>query len=157
MASYSLVWNLGKQVQGLAFSGEVWLEHFSTLQGSIQFEGICLLKVLIREAENQGIPSRAMLELGHCCTVYLVIVWSVSWHHLLSGVGKKGTYLLLSLHPWNRDWFRILTVQFCSDFLNLHYKEIAKCVRQIFQRVRVGVCSCCNGFVSDLMISKSFF
>ena len=36
-------------------------------------------------------------------------------------------------HPWNRYWFRILTVKFCSDFLNLHYKEIAKCVRQIFQ------------------------
>ena len=104
MASYSLVWNLGKQVQGLAFSGEVWLEHFSTLQGSIQFEGICLLKVLIREAENQGIPSRAMLELGHCCTVYLVIVWSVSWHHPLSGVGKKATCLLLSLAPLE-SWF----------------------------------------------------
>ena len=65
----------------------------------IWFEGICLIKVLIREAENRGIPSRAMLELGHCCTVYLVIVWTVSWHHPLSAVGKKGTYLLLSLAP----------------------------------------------------------
>ena len=42
MASYSLVWNLEKQVLGLAFSGEVWLEHFSTLQGiSIHINFIC--------------------------------------------------------------------------------------------------------------------
>ena len=90
---------LGKTSSMPSFSMRGLTGAFSTLQDSIQFEGICLLKVLIRDAENRGIPSRAMLELGHCCTVYLVIVWSVSWHHSLSGVRKKGTCLLLSLAP----------------------------------------------------------
>ena len=65
---------LGKTIQGLAFSKEVRLEHCSTPQGNIQFEGSCLLNVLLWEEENRGIPSRTMLELGDCCIVYLVIV-----------------------------------------------------------------------------------
>ena len=86
---------LGKQVQSLAFSGEVWLERFFHSSWKYPIWRICLL----REVENRGIPSRAMLELGHCWTVYLMMVLSVFWHHPLSGVGKKGTYLLLSLAP----------------------------------------------------------
>ena len=106
-SAVSLLWN-GKLLTGLklgktssmpSFFMSGLIRAFFTLQGSIQFEGNLFTKVLIREEENRGIRSRAMLELGHCCTVYLVIVWSISWHHPLSGVGNKGTYLLLSLAP----------------------------------------------------------
>ena len=104
---------------------------------SIQFEGICWLKVLIREEENRGIPSRAMLELRHCCTVYLVIFYQFPDIILCQGSERKEHIFFFHWHPSNRDWFSILTVQFCSDFLSLHYKEITKCVRPIFQWVRV--------------------
>ena len=156
MASYSLVWNLGKQVQGLAFSEKVWLEHFATLQGSIQFEGICLLKVLIREEDYRGIPSRTMLELGHCSTVYLVIVWSVSRHHPPPGVGKKGTYLLLSLAPLE-SW--LVPGSWLSSFVPISWIFIMKKSPNVSARSfnESGYCSWCNDFVSDWMISKSFF
>ena len=124
MASYSLVWNSGKQVQGLVYSGEVWLKHFSTLQERIQFEGICLLKVLIREAANRVIPSRAMLELGHCCTVYLVYLGQYlglcqavmpdgsPHHHQRKGTGHKARHMkCLTIISWVKridwNWYKI--------------------------------------------------
>ena len=148
MASYSLVWNLRKQVQGLAFSGEVWLEHFSTPQGSIQFEGICLLKVLIREAENQGIPSKPC---WNWVTAALFIWWLFDQFPdiiLCQGLERKQHVFFFHWHPRNRDWFRILAIQFCSDFLNLHHKSPNASARS-FNESESGYCSCCNGFVSD--------
>ena len=44
MESYSLVWNLEKQVQGLAFA-DVWQEHFFIPQSNLA--GLAYLKVLI--------------------------------------------------------------------------------------------------------------
>ena len=139
--SYSLVWNLGKQIQGLAFSGDVCLEHFSTPHGCIQFERICLLEVLIWEEENQCIPSWVVLELGHCCTVNFVIAWSVSWHHPLTVVGKKGTYLLLSLAPLESRLVQdagcpILFWFYDSSLLRIRHRK-ASCLKNTAGRIQM--------------------
>ena len=149
---------LGKTSSRHSFSREVWLEHFSTLQGSIQFEGICLLKVLVREAENRGIPSRAMLELGHCCTVYLVIVL-ISFLTSSSVRGWKESNMsssftgTLGIVIGSGSWLSSFVLIF---WIFLIKKSPNACARS-FNESKSGYCSCCNGFVSDLMISKSFF
>ena len=94
-----------------------------------------------------------MLELGHCCSIYLVIVWLVSWHHHLSGIGKKGTFLL-ALAPLES---RLVQDLDCPILL-----EIAKYVHQVCQWVRVEVLLLLcfdewfNDFEECLLISSTF-
>ena len=143
MASYSLVWNLGKQVQGLAFSREVWLEHFSTLQGNIQFEGICLLKVLVREAENRGIPSRAMLELGsllHClfgdCLISFLTSSSVrGWKERNISSSFTGTLgIVIGSGSWLSNFVLIFWIFIIKKSPNASARS--------FNESKSGYCSC---------------
>ena len=108
MLSNSLVLNLGKQIQALAFS-------------------------LTREASNlKGFFATKSVNIGRR--------------------GQKHSFNIFLIC----DRLRILTVEFCSDFLNFHYKKSPNASTRSFNESGLGYCSCCTGLMSDLIISKSF-
>ena len=105
---------------------------FSIPQGSIQLEGICLLKVLIWAEDNRGIPSRAMLALGHCC-----IVLGDSLISFLTSSSERGwKERNISSYFTGTPGFMIRSGSWLSHFVLIIWmfiiKKSPKCVRQIF-------------------------
>ena len=158
MASYSLVWNLGKQVQGPAFCRICFTRAFPTLQGSIQFETICWLKVLNlgrRESRHSfkshvGIASLLHYLFGNFCISFLTSssVRGRKERNISSSfTGTLG--IVIGSLSWLSKFFLI--------FWNFNIKKSPNASARSFNESESGYCYCCNGLGSDLMIPKSFF
>ena len=157
MANYSLVWNLGKQVQVLPFSEEVWLEHVSTLQGSIQFERDLFPKSVSTGSRksrhsfksHDGIGSLLHCLFGDFLINFLTLssVRGRKERDISSFIGTIG--IVIGSGSWLSNFVLIFWIFIIKKSPNASARS--------FNDSESGYCSCCNGFVSDLMISKNLF
>ena len=158
MASYSLVWNLGKQVQGLAFSGEVWLEHFFHSSGKYPIWRDLFTKSVNTGSRKSrhyfkshvGIGSLLHCLFGDCLISFLTSSSARGWKERNISSSFTGTLgIVIGSGSWLSNFVLIFWIFITKKSPNASARS--------FNESESGYCSCCNGFVSDLMISKSFF
>ena len=140
-------------MEGLAFSGEVWLEHFSTSQGNIQFEGNFLLNVLIWEERIYAILQKSCWNWV-TATLFRrlldqfpdIFLWQGLERNISSSfIGTLGIVI------GSGSWLSNFVLIFCIFIIK---KSPNVCVR-FLNGSESGYCSCCTGFVRDLMIQRA--
>ena len=155
MASYSLVWNLGKQAQGLAFfrrglnraffhsSGKypIWRDLFTKSVNMGSRESRHSFK------SHDGIGSLLHSLFGDCLISFLTSSSVRGWKERNISFSFTGILgILIGSGSWLSNFVLIFWIFIIKKSPNASARS--------FNESELGYCSCCNGFVSDLTISK---